>query len=95
MTASANHSNVLRHLIPGQERKDVMMGELRIDYPVGSVKREAYHGSLIGPVGRREGPRAGENGQAEAVVEPYDRLGDITCGSGFYRTENKIVESHN
>ncbi len=71
------------------------MGEVRIYDSKGSILRKGDDRRLIGAVGRCEGARTGKDGQAEAVVEPDDSLANVAVRSGFYTTENEILESHN
>ena len=50
------------------------MGEVGIHDRVGAILRERDDRHLVRAVGRREGARSGEYGQAEAVVEADDSL---------------------
>lgn len=71
------------------------MREVGIHDRVGAILSKGDDRRLIGAVGRREGARSGKDGQAEAVVEPDDSLAYVSVRSGFYPTENEILDSHN
>ena len=72
-----------------------MMREVGIHDRVGAILGKGDDRYLVGVIGRREGARSGEDGQAETVVEPDDSLAYVSVRSGFYPTENEILESHN